>query len=219
MVKSINQKRFKMPKGKWIPLTSFQEEKIRDEYLNKPIKRIAQELGISFGRVMRFLSKNDLVIPSEVIEARKRSNQFKTGCISHNKGKRQIDYMSPESIQRTKATRFKKGNIPHNTKFDGHERISKDGYVEIRISKGKYRLKHLLNWENQNGLIPESHCLRCIDGDKTNTDPSNWKLISRSENMLHNSIHEYPKEIIPSLEILNQINKKIKQHTNGKEKQ
>ncbi|MEX2693674.1 HNH endonuclease [Rhizobium mongolense] len=29
------------------------------------------------------------------------------------------------------------------------------------------------------GPIPEGHVLKCLDGDKTNCDPSNWELISR----------------------------------------
>ena len=76
---------------------------------------------------------------------------------------------------------FKKGHEPHNTKYNGHERITKEGYIEIRIKKGEYRLKHLYNWEQINGKLPKNHCLSCVDGNKQNTDPNNWKIISRAE--------------------------------------
>ncbi|OWK23941.1 hypothetical protein AJ87_26355 [Rhizobium yanglingense] len=39
--------------------------------------------------------------------------------------------------------------------------------------------KHRWLWEKANGPIPEGHVLKCLDGDKTNCDPSNWELISR----------------------------------------
>ncbi|MNY11322.1 hypothetical protein D3C86_1443450 [compost metagenome] len=34
-------------------------------------------------------------------------------------------------------------------------------------------------WEALNGPVPEGYCLKCLDGDKTNTDPANWTAISR----------------------------------------
>lgn len=205
-----------MPKGKFIPFTPEDELKIKSEYLDKPIKRIASELNTTGGRIMRFLAKNNLEIPRELVEKRKKDSLLKPGNIPFNKGMKQVDYMSNEMIERTKFTRFKKGNSPHNENYDGHERTSKDGYIEIRIRKGKYRLKHLVEWEQLHGKIPKSHCLLCVDGNKKNTDPWNWKLISRSENMLRNSKHDYPEEIIPSMVLVSQINKKIKTIENVK---
>ncbi len=104
-----------MPKGKWDPLSAQQIEKIKTEYHSTPVKRLAKELGISFGRVMNFLNKNKLTIPKEVIEQRKKESQRKKGDVSWNKGRKQTDYMSAEAIERTKSTRFKKGNLPCKT--------------------------------------------------------------------------------------------------------
>ena len=44
-----------MPKGYYIPFTKEQEQKIKDEFLLKPVKRLADELGATYGRIMRFL--------------------------------------------------------------------------------------------------------------------------------------------------------------------
>lgn len=49
-----------------------------------------------------------------------RKYQFKKGHTTFNKGKKMHEYMSQEAIERTKATRFKKGNIPPNHKPIGH---------------------------------------------------------------------------------------------------
>lgn len=205
-----------MPKGIYTSLTKEQEQFIKDNYLNIPLKTLGKMLGCTAHPINSRLKKWGLEIPNEVILRRKIDSVFKKGNVPLNKGKKQVDYMSLEVIERTKKTRFKKGQEPHNSNFDGHERITKDGYVEIRVSKGNYRLKHIIEWEKENGLLPENHCLRCINGDKTNTDSSNWKLISRIENMYQNSKHDYPKEIIPSMVLITKINNKLKTIENGK---
>lgn len=86
-----------------------------------------------------------------------------------------------------RKSQFKKGGLPHNTKYLGHERISKDGYVEISIDdvnphtgyERRYVLKHLYLWEKANGPVPQGMCLKAVDGNRANPDPSNWTLISR----------------------------------------
>ncbi len=206
---------FDMPKGYFIPLTPQQEDIIRKQYLLKPIKKLADELSCTYGVIMRRLKKWGLEIPNEIIVKNKKDSQYKKGHTSFNKGLKQADYMNDDAINRTKKTRFKKGNEPHNTKYDGYERITKDGYIEIRIHKGKFRLKHLLNWEKENGKLPKGYCLFCIDKIKTNTSPENWKLITRAENMYRNPKHNYSEEIIPSLILSNEINKKLKNIEDG----
>jgi hypothetical protein len=86
---------------------------------------------------------------------------------------------------------FEKGHVPHSQNFIGHERLNKDGYVEISVaepnpfsrsdqSDRRYVLKHKRLWEATNGPVPEGHCLKCIDGDKTNTNPANWLAVPRA---------------------------------------
>ena len=112
-----------------------------------------------------------------------------------NKGKKQSDYMSPEMIERTKATRFKKGQDPHNTVAIGHERISRDGYLEVKIqhlkTKGKndnFEAKHRLLWVEHFGPIPDGMNVEFLDGDKMNIVIENLVLRSRKENLLNNTM-------------------------------
>lgn len=120
--------------------------------------------------------------------------EFKKGIIPLNKGKKQVDYMSAESIEKTMATRFKKGALPHNTVPIGYERITKDGYVEVKVrdcadnSKNKnFELKQRLLFEKHNGPIPEGMIVEFVDRDKMNFEPSNLVLKTRQENMMANS--------------------------------
>lgn len=110
-----------------------------------------------------------------------RTGQFPKGLPPHNLGKKMPYHANSASH------RFKNGNSPHNTKFLGHERVSKDGYVEISVAERnphtgywrRYVLKHKHLWEQQHGPVPSGHALKCKDGNRLNTDPSNWLLISR----------------------------------------
>jgi len=110
-----------------------------------------------------------------------RTGCFAKGLTPHNKGKR-MPYHANSA-----RTQFKPGNLPHNTKYLGHERVSVDGYVEISVAETnphtgycrRYVLKHRHLWEQQHGPVPAGHALKCLDGDRRNTDPSNWVLVSR----------------------------------------
>ena len=205
-----------MPKGIWKPYNEDQLKFIRDNYLDLPVKTIAKEVGGSFGRIVRTLKGMGLEIPIELVEKRKRESKFSPGHKTFNRGLKQEDYMTPEQIEKTKATRFKKGNTPHNVNYDGHERTDVDGYTLIRVRKGKYVLKHRWLWEQENGPIPEGHALSFIDGDKTNISIENLELISRAENMLRNSHYTTP-ETVESVVLIYKLNSKIKQLEYGKE--
>ena len=194
--------------------TSFtpkQDVFIRENYLNIPVKTMGAMIGKSGTGIRTRLRQLGLKIPKQIVEKRKLESRFSSGHKTFNKGKKQKEWMTPEKIERSKATRFKKGNIPHNTNYNGHERVTKDGYIEVRVVRGKYRLKHLHEWEKVKGPVPDGYCLRCIDGNIKNTNPENWELITRAENMKLNTIHRYPEEIKTSIKLVKKLNRVINQ--------
>lgn len=194
--------------------TKAEDQFIKANYLTMPEKTMATSIGRSGCGIRGRMRQMRLVVPKEIIERRKKESQYAKGRVPENKGKNQSEFMSPEAIERTKATRFKKGSLPHN--YGNGEHLTKDGYIMLSIGEQQKRLKHIHEWEKVNGPLPESHCLICLDGVRTNTDPNNWKLISRSENMLRNSIHNYPTEIIPSMVLSSKIDNKLNQLQDGK---
>lgn len=115
-----------------------------------------------------------------------RTGQFEMGAQPVNKGKTCPPGRGGRHPNAQK-TQFRKGQLPHNTKFLGHERVSKDGYVEISIDainphtgyERRYVLKHRHLWEQKHGPLPDDMCLKCLDGNKENTDPANWEAIPR----------------------------------------
>jgi hypothetical protein len=142
-----------------------------------------------------------------------RTGCFEKGITSHNKGKK-MAYNANSA-----RTQFKKGQMPHNTHYIGHERISKDGYIEVCIDeknphtgfKWRYQLKHRYLWEKVNGKVPEGMCLKCKDGNRQNTDPSNWEAIPRGMlPFMNGSKHEYnydhmPEELKPAVLVLAKV--------------
>jgi hypothetical protein len=100
--------------------------------------------------------------------------------------------------KRPNSGQFKKGQKPGCTKYDGYERMTKDGYIEVRVSEGVFRLKHHINWEKANGEIPEGLKLRCIDGNKQNTDPQNWELTNNGEIIQRNANREKQSKTLKS---------------------
>ncbi len=113
-----------------------------------------------------------------------------------NKGLKQKDYMSPEKIESTKKTRFKTGHDPHNTQPIGYERLSKDGYIEIKVRHLKngdsnnknFEFKHRIIYEKNCGPIPEGMIVEFLDGDNRNFEPDNLILRTRKENLLQNTM-------------------------------
>lgn len=116
-----------------------------------------------------------------------RTGQFVKGSVPVNKGVP----CAPGTGGRhpnAQRTQFRQGHAPHTFKGSGHERIdSKDGYVVMIVEEANPWTgaatrpvhKHRWLWEQENGPIPEGYVLKCLDGDKTNCDPSNWELVER----------------------------------------
>lgn len=117
-------------------------------------------------------------------------SKFKKGHVSHNKGKKQTDYMTKEGIERTKATRFKKGNNPSNYRPVGSERINKGGYIEVKVADpNKWETKNKVIYKKHFGAIPKGYKVIYADGNKLNNEPNNLMLVSNSQLLIANKNH------------------------------
>ena len=108
---------------------------------------------------------------------------FPKGHVPANKGKK----MPPEVYEKCKGTMFKKGQVPVNYMPVGSERINVDGYVEVKVKDPKtWELKHRIVWEEANGPVPKGSAIIMLDGDKTNCELSNLRLVKRNELLIIN---------------------------------
>lgn len=111
------------------------------------------------------------------------SGRIEKGAIPWNKNK--TGYMSAN------VTSFKKGQTPKNHRPVGSERITRDGYMEVKIKEPRtWRLKHIVVWEAKNGKLPSGHVIRLLDGDKTNCNIGNLLCISRGANATSNRLNK-----------------------------
>lgn len=114
--------------------------------------------------------------------------RFLKGHIPANKGKTQ------PTTGRMAETQFRKGRKPKNWVPIGTERLTKDGYLQRKMTDTGYPpqdwvLVHRLIWIDHNGPVPPGHVVVFKDGNKTNLSIENLGLISVQENMKRNSIH------------------------------
>jgi hypothetical protein len=128
---------------------------------------------------------------------------------------------------RSADTRFKPGRPPElarNYAPIGTERVSKDGYLERKISDDlrlaparRWRAVHILIWEATHGPLPSGHAIAFRDSNKRNLAEDNLELVSRADLMRRNSFHRYGKEIAALVQlratITRQINRKTQEAT------
>lgn len=139
-----------------------------------------------------------------------KAGQFQPGQVTWNAGRK-----GWHAGGRAAQTQFKRGQMPHNHKPVGHERVTKDGYLERKIAEPKtFSAVHVLVWEQVNGPLPAGHIVVFRPGMKT-TDASainaeRLELITRAENMRRNSyLTRYPKEVADVIRLRGALNRKI----------
>lgn len=136
------------------------------------------------------------------------ATQFKPGHTTWNKG------TNFTAGGRSAETRFKPGNKPHTWHPLGHERLSKEGYLQRKMAdtgctRKDYVPVHHLIWKAAGREIPAGHALTFRDGNKRNFALENLELVTRSELMRRNSYHNYPKEVAQAIQLRGALNRKI----------
>jgi hypothetical protein len=118
-----------------------------------------------------------------------RDSRFRPGNVPYNKGRK--GYCAPGSEKGW----FKPGQKSVNAMPLGSERITPDGYVEIKYSeasgpqKNRWKGKHALIWEKANGPAPKGHVVIFADGDRRNFKLKNLVLVSKKELALLNHLN------------------------------
>jgi len=126
-----------------------------------------------------------------------RDTRIKPGNIPPNKGKKGVYY---DGCQ---VSWFKKGQKPINTMPIGSERVTVDGYTEVKFSdksgnpSKRWKGKHTIIWEKKHGPVPKGYVVIFLDGNKQNFKLSNLQMISRAELavMNHNGLFSNNKDM------------------------
>jgi hypothetical protein len=110
------------------------------------------------------------------------ATRYQKGAQPVNKGVKRPAGWSPG---RMSHTQYKKAQAPRNWRPIGSVRVIK-GYQFTKIADERmvswvrnWRQTHIVNWEAVNGPIPEGFALKSLDGNRLNTDASNWTCVPR----------------------------------------
>ena len=92
-----------------------------------------------------------------------------------------------EAIEKTRATRFRKGDRPANELPVGSVVVNSYGYkLRKRQMEGtlweRWEFLHRAVWEEHNGPVPEGMVVTFKDSDRLNCDIDNLILVTRGEN-------------------------------------
>lgn len=204
-----------------VKYTPEQIEAIRTRYPNERTDKIARDLGLSISNVYQRAAALDLCKTPEYLASPdacrlRRDNpnsvahRFPKGHVPANKGLLRPGW----SAGRMTETQFKKGQKPHTWRPIGTERLSKEGYLQVKlretgVSRHDYVAVHQLVWELHRGAIPEKHHVAFKDGDKTKITIDNLELVSFADMMKRNTLHNYPKEIASVIQLRGVVQRQI----------
>ena len=116
-----------------------------------------------------------------------RTGRFERGHRPANKG--------TKGIMKANKTSFQKGHTPKNHKEVGSERVSVDGYTEIKVAEpNKWRLKHRVMYEKYHNVeLDPKQLVIFADGDKRNLTKENLLLVDNKQLLTLNQ-HKLIKE-------------------------
>jgi hypothetical protein len=184
--------------------------KLRRLYPNMDNKAIAKRLRRTLPGIDNMAHKLVLRKSAAFLAA----HRFPKGLIPWNRGV--TGYMGPN------RTTFRKGQMPHNHKPVGSERVTKDGYLERKVREPKkWRAVHVLLWESVHGKVKRGHIVVFKAGvnKERRLSPviADLECISREENMRRNTYHRYPKEIARLIQLRGALNRQINKRAQHEE--
>lgn len=197
-------------------LAEWQQEILKEFYPLVPAQLLADKLGVCLEKIYREaralgLRKAETFNQSELAArfdgGAGKDTRFKPGHQTWNKG------MKGYRAKGMEKGWFSPGSKPHTWQPIGSERVA-DGYLQRKVTDTGYPPRdwvsvHKLIWIEHNGPIPEGHVVVFKDHDHRNFDLENLELISRTELMRRNSVHNYPPEIRALIRLKGSLQRQI----------
>ena len=137
------------------------------------------------------------------------ASRFPKGHVPPQKGKK----ANEKTIAALSKYWYPKGHEPHNIRPDHYERVNVEGYIEYRVARGKYVMKHRHIWKEAGRNVPKGYVVGFKDGNRLNCQLDNLHLVHRRDIMAQNSIHRLPEELKDTIRLVT----KLKKHIHAKE--
>ncbi|MGN6383695.1 MAG: HNH endonuclease signature motif containing protein [Dyella sp.] len=207
-------------------------------YPHEQTKVIAADLGRPIHTVYQKangmgLKKDAAYLASEVSgrlngrDTRGLSSRFKKGLVPANKGLKRPPGWAPGRMAKTQFKKGKPTEAARNYQPIGTERISKDGYLERKVTDDhpvparRWVAVHRLVWEAANGPIPAGHAVVFRKGMRTalpnEITKERLELVTRAELMRRNTIHRYPAELKQTIRLVGRLRRAIEDKADEKQ--
>ena len=176
------------------PWSPAEDELLRREYSDTPNR----DLAIRLDRTRPAIKSRSTYLglkKSEAFMASRASGRIQPGTVPPNKGRKGMR-MHPNAVR----TQFQSGHRPHTWRPIGHERVTKDGYLQRKVTDTgytprDYRHVHHLIWEEAGREIPDGYALCFVNGDRSDIRLENLELVHRADLMRRNTRHNLPPEL------------------------
>lgn len=217
------------------PWTAADDAALRARYQHEPTATLARDLGRSLpatynrAYVMGLHKSTEYLSTPAACRTNGRQGmgtRFEKGCTPANKGLRRPGW----GPGRMKATQFKTGSrqgaAARNWRPIGTILTDTEGYQRIKVREarsgeaygfGNVRVWPLLQrhvWREAHGSIPAGFVVCFKDGNKANCALGNLEVISRRDLMKRNSVHNLPKPLAETIQLLGALRRQINKRTN-----
>lgn len=222
-----------------IPWSAQDVAELSRRYPHEQTKVIAADLGRPIHTVYQKANGMGLKKDAAYLESaasgrlngrdtRGLSSRFTKGAVPFNKGLRRPEGWAPG---RMAETQFKAGEMRGAAQKNyvpiGTERISKDGYLERKVTDDhpvptrRWVAVHRLVWEAANGPIPAGHAVVFRKGMRTalpsEITKERLELVTRAELMRRNTIHRYPAELKQTIRLVGKLRRAIEDKADEKQ--
>ena len=195
--------------------TAAQIAVVRERYPDTDSAQLAAELGVSLvqlrDRAWALGIKKSKAYLSAISRAKAVGieTRFKPGQVPFNKGLK-----GWKSGGRSVETQFGKGHRPASWKPIGSERLSKEGYLQRKLTDTGYPPRdwvpvHHIVWRDAGREIPPGHRVAFKDGNKTNITLDNLELVTFAELMRRNTHHNYGPELAAVVQLRGALTRQI----------
>jgi hypothetical protein len=224
----VSSDRFRAGKRLW---NKADDAFMRARYPHEPTPAIARQLRRTVcavynrAEILGLVKSAEYLASPDACRLRRGDNigaafRFKKGLVPANKGLRRPGW----APGRMKETQFKKGQSTNKMPI-GSTRLV-DGYVYRKVSDipnvpwtRNWRQEHYLVWEAAHGPIPSGHAVAFKNRDRTDVRLDNLECITRRELMARNTVHNLPKPLAQTIQLLGALNRQIRRRTKNREEQ
>lgn len=161
---------------------------IRQHHKGTPYKEMARMVNEEFGTC--YTDQNMKQRYGSLKLDSGLTGRFEKGHVPVTKGMKWDEYMPKESQERSRATCYKKGNVPVDHKEVGYigirsqhatgsENDRKVYYIKV-AEPNRWEPLHHHNWKKVHGDIPKGHVIAFVNGDSLDPRVENLEPLPRS---------------------------------------